>query len=266
MPISYKLPRPDRDSDPDSSTTKIEGMLDLTTLSYKPPQPGRYADSAPLTTKDGKIAGMPTLSCNHEGFTLVELLVAMVISLLVSAGAFYAYQGQQNAQLSQKQIVEMQQNIRAATYIMGKEIRMAGYDPYGSSGAGIVSAGTGTAADPLVFTLVADDDGEDNDGDLDEDEVGELKTIRYDLYDNDGDGDTDLCRRVDSGGRNIIAENINSLVFTCLDGDGTPAASEADVRSIQVAMEAAVDVNAIDHTLGSRRSLTNTIKCRNLGL
>lgn len=208
---------------------------------------------------------------NINGFTLVELMVAMVISLLVAAGAFYAYKGQQDAQLAQKQIVEMQQNIRAATYIMVKEIRMAGYDPYGSSGAGIITAGDGVpVADggtgPLEFAFVADDDGKDNNGDGSTDESGELKTLRYDLYDDDADSDNDLCRREDSGGREIVAENINTLLFTYLDGDGNTTSSVDEMRSIQVFLEARIDEGETDRTLGNNRSLTTTIKCRNLGL
>ena len=44
---------------------------------------------------------------NNIGFTLIELLVAITISIIVAAGIFIAYKSQQDAQLAQKQIVEM---------------------------------------------------------------------------------------------------------------------------------------------------------------
>ena len=44
----------------------------------------------------------------------------MAISTIVAAGIFTAYKNQQDAQLAQKQIVEMQQNLRAALYVMSR--------------------------------------------------------------------------------------------------------------------------------------------------
>ena len=71
---------------------------------------------------------------NKSGFTLIELLIAMTISTIVAAGVVTAYRDQQNTQLAQKQSGEMQQNLRAALYIMTRDIRMAGYDPDGTNG------------------------------------------------------------------------------------------------------------------------------------
>lgn len=210
---------------------------------------------------------------NNVGFTLIELIVAMAISTIVAAGIFSAYKGQQDAQLAQKQIVEMQQNLRAALYVMTMEIRMAGYDPYGTSGAGLIHTGDGSNGNPLTFTLVADDDGKDNDGDSITDESGELKTIEYDLYDAYGDNDNDLGRRVvvstTTSHRDVIAENINTLQFVYINAAGNTMASPInadDVRSIQISIETTTDSGEVDHTLGNNRMFTTTIKCRNLGL
>jgi type IV pilus assembly protein PilW len=200
----------------------------------------------------------------NKGFTLIELLVAMVISTLVASAIFYAYQGQQNAQLAQKQIVDMQQTIRAAKYIMTKEIRMAGYDPDGMAGAGINTAGDGSDGNPLGFTFVANGDGVDNDNDATIDELRELKTIEYDLYDADSDGDLDIGRKVGTASREVIAENISVLAFAYLDLNGSVTANISDIRTVQITIEATIDSSQIRQKNVNNRTLTTMIQCRNL--
>lgn len=224
-------------------------------------------------------------TCNH-GFTLVELLIAMLITTIVAASIFSAYTNQQKAQLAQKQVVEMQQNSRVGIYFMTNEIRMAGYDPSRTAGAGIVSAGDGSDfSNRLIFTFVADSDGVDNatiDNDADNsvdvgdgvaDEPGELKYIEYYLYDSNPSGNVtlDLGRR--EGARlDAVSENIQTLQFTYLDANGTvmampiAAADLKNIRSVQIMIVAAVDANEKDYVQGSGRTLTTTVKCRNLGL
>ncbi|GAB6142927.1 PilW family protein [Desulfocicer niacini] len=190
---------------------------------------------------------------NNIGFTLIELLVAMAISIIVAAGIFIAYKSQQDAQLAQKQIVEMQQNLRAALYIMTRDIRMAGYDPDGGKNAGITKIGNGTDGNPLGFTFWDDD-------------AGTLETIEYDLYDAYDDGDMDIGRKIGSANRQAIAENINTLQFVYFKADGSVATTISDVRSIQISIGATINFGAVDHTLGNNRMLTTIVKCRNLGL
>jgi len=213
---------------------------------------------------------------NHQGFTLIELMIVMVISIIVIGGTIQAYQSQQNAQLAQKQVVEMQQNLRAALYFMSRDIRMAGYDPDDSHGAGITSAGDGSnSTNRLIFTYFKQDagtDGNDNDNDGTNDEPGEsLQAVEYYLYDfptSNPDDDLDIGRRY--GARlNVIAENIASLQFTYLDSAGNAMSSPitlSDIRSIQITIQATTDNNVIDHTGGNNRTLSTIVKCRNLGL
>ena len=225
---------------------------------------------------------MTTVANDHKGVTLIELLIAMAVSGIVIAGIYAAYDSQQKAYVTQQQIVHMQQNMRAAMYLMGREIRMAGYDPYRSSGAGITAA-TGNG---LTFTFVADDDLNDNDSDGTIDEPGELRTIGYVPYDAYADGDTDIGRRV-GGQTRALAENIEEIEFyyTLADGAQTIApADPSDIRSVEITILARTafpdrgfrDVSAYNAPSGAvwgpfndafRRSLlTTTIRCRNMGL
>ncbi|WP_170923685.1 PilW family protein [Desulfocicer vacuolatum] len=192
------------------------------------------------------------------------MLVAMVISTVVAAAIFYAYQGQQNAQLAQQQIVDMQQVIRTAKYIMIKDIRMAGYDPDGMAGAGITAAGDGSVGNPLGFTFVADGDYRDNNNDGTTDEPGELESVEYDLYDADSDGDSDIGRKVGTGSRGVIAENIERLVFEYLDLNGNATTDLSEIRSIQITIEARVDFNEQRQSNVNNRILTTVVQCRNL--
>ena len=167
-----------------------------------------------------------------KGFTLTEILVAMAISGVVMAGIYSAYSSQQRSYIVQEQVAGMQQSLRAAMDLMERELRMVGFDPYGNSGADIITAG----GDNITFTFVADDDLYENDGDGDTDESGELKTIRYSLYDSGGDGDADLGRKVGSGNNKPVAENIDTLNFIYLRENGTPTADISEIRSIQITM------------------------------
>ena len=77
---------------------------------------------------------------NKKGFTLIELMVAMAISTLVMAAIYSTYRSQLRSHVTQQAMVEMQQNARAAMFIMEREIKMAGFDPDDSAGAGITDA------------------------------------------------------------------------------------------------------------------------------
>jgi type IV pilus assembly protein PilW len=233
-----------------------------------------------------------------EGFTVSELLVAMVISGIVMAGIYSTYYTQQKSYVTHEQLVAMQQNLRAATYVMEREIRMAGCDPTQKANACIATANINTIAFTLDITG-GESDGVDNDDDGVTDEADEERygdgdrsdpneDIIYDLFDVDGDGDTDLRRNDVKGvGNQTIAENIDALNFVYLDQNGTPTTSLAEIRSVQISIVARTgrkDPQYTDTTAyynqqdsvnpilaaqndGYRRKLLTTeVKCRNLGL
>ena len=76
---------------------------------------------------------------NDHGFTLVELMVAMAITLIVGVVITVAYTVQSRVHAEQDALVETQQNIRAALQFMQSELRLAGYDV----GLGKVGVGLG---------------------------------------------------------------------------------------------------------------------------
>jgi prepilin-type N-terminal cleavage/methylation domain-containing protein len=84
----------------------------------------------------------------NKGITLIELLVALVISGILVGGIYRTFLGQQKTYTVQEQVVDMQQNVRALVNRIMREIRMAGFGnvsmllpaPYGS-GPGVTIGG-----------------------------------------------------------------------------------------------------------------------------
>jgi len=63
----------------------------------------------------------------QNGVSLIELLVALVISTILIAAIYRTFIGQQKSYAVQEQIVDIQQNVRFAISSMMKEIKMAGF-------------------------------------------------------------------------------------------------------------------------------------------
>lgn len=64
---------------------------------------------------------------NKRGVTLIELLIALIITAILVAGVYRTFVSQQRTYTVQDQVVEMQQNVRAALNKMFREIRMVNY-------------------------------------------------------------------------------------------------------------------------------------------
>lgn len=196
---------------------------------------------------------------NEKGFTLVELMIAMVISAIVMTSVYSVYSAQQRSYIVQEGVAAMHQNLRAAMYFMEREIRMAGCDPTGAAGAGIQADSNGT-----LIHFTEDFRGKDT-GDPPDGDTGDAnEDISYFLADADGDGQVDDLVR-DTGGveaniEKVIAENIQSLNFTYLDSSGATTAVFDNMRFVQITVVASSDDNSQTDTLQTR------IHARNLGM
>lgn len=218
---------------------------------------------------------------NPKGFTLIELMVTMVISLVVMAGIYFTYQSQQKSHDIQIQVAAMQQNLRAAMFYMEREIRMAGCDPTGSATpvAGIYTAQPTTIE--FRSDIRGDSEGSEPDGDTNDTD----EHVVYTLYDSSlSPGVNDLGR--DTGGANQpVALRIDALKFVYLDRNGIETAVLANIRAVEVTLVARsaklergyVNNNVYTDKQGRtvlaaqndgyrRKSLTVHIDCRNLGI
>jgi len=216
---------------------------------------------------------------NHKGFSLIELCVAMAIASVVVAAIYSAYRSQLGCYVTQQTIVDMQQNARAGMYLMEREIRLAGYNPMGSSGVGIDSSSDSSS---LTFTMDLNDDG-------DVEDAGEK--IRYAMAGDDlGRADLNSAEPI----LQRAALNLDALNFVYLDEDGDTTSDNSEVRSVQITLVARagddvpalapdyVDQKTYRNQLGDvildlndynedfrkfrRFLLTTDVKCRNLGL
>src|SRR4030042_3342902 len=61
------------------------------------------------------------------GVTLIELLIALVISSILVAALYRTFIDQQKTHTVQDQVADMQQNVRVGIYQMTREVRVAGY-------------------------------------------------------------------------------------------------------------------------------------------
>jgi type IV pilus assembly protein PilW len=146
---------------------------------------------------------------DYKGFTLIELTVAIAIASAVLAAIYSVFMIQQRTQVSEQVAVDMQQTLRAAMYLVERDIRMAGYDPTRTWGM----------------------DGKDNDGDLAFDEADEKQTDReLDTIDNDGDGSIDGAD-ADGEALGIVSAGPHTIEMTMdLDGDRMYTSSNERIR------------------------------------
>lgn len=230
---------------------------------------------------------------HEQGFTLVELLVAMAMVGIVVAASYSTYKSQQDSYVAQEQVAEMQQNLRASLYQMAKAIRMAGFNPQRAPDIkGFMEPGE-LQGDPGTETKTTDESlalaiDQDQNGFINPDDHTEQ--IAYKFNNTDKTLEKLMYDTTDSTWKwQTVAENIDEVNFVYLDGDGTPIDPTTDanlpfIRSIEISLIARtskVDRSfpgtlAYDNKQGTeilaaqpdnrrRRLLTTTILCRNMG-
>lgn len=225
-----------------------------------------------------------------DGFTLVELMITLIITSVISATLYSAYIYQQRSQTAQDQVVDMQQNIRSVLYFVAREIRMAGFDPQNISGAGILKATKGR----FQFSQDINNNGPGvtpGDGDL----LDPSETITFGFssindpgFDGIADAGAAPLGRDTGGGFQPVADNIQAIEFfyTMESGAKTLTPDPAqfdDIRMITISILARAGVadnhyhNKQDYITASgatwsvndnfrRRLLITDLQLKNMGL
>lgn len=157
-----------------------------------------------------------------KGFSLLELITAMGLAAIVLVGIYTVYFTQTKSHATQQAVVDMQQGIRLALFLLEKEVRMAGYDLTGTSNAGIISAQRASITFSMDITG-GQTDGLDNDGDGDTD-TADLK-LDNDGLDNDADTLVDESDEGDEtaygdGDVSDALEQITYFLSNDANGDG----------------------------------------------
>lgn len=162
---------------------------------------------------------------NERGLTLIELLITIIISSLMSAAVVNTVTMQRRSYALQEQITDMVQSSRVTMAMMTREIRMAGYNPSGAAFDGITyntSSTCGAFAPGPRIRLDLNGDGDTNDANEDITYCHDTTNLR-------------LTRNTGSGNE-VFAENIVALAFTYLDSNGNVTAVVGDIRQIRVSL------------------------------
>lgn len=219
-----------------------------------------------------------TTTISNAGFTLMELLIAMVVSGIVIAGAVLVFTNMVRSNNTQNDITALQQNMRAAMFYMERSIRMAGYDPTDDAGAGFTTMRTNR----IAFTV---DKGKLVGTDIDNDPNGVIDSHWEEQVEFRLNG-LRLERVNAAGVGTLVAEDIDALNFVYLDAEGNPTSAASDVRSVQVTLvgrtgaqagytNTYINNNVYRNRSGSvvlpaqndnirRMALTTNVSCRNL--
>ena len=188
----------------------------------------------------------------NRGFTLVELMIAVVLTGIAVIGIYKGYVSFSKSADIQEQVIEMQQNLRIGMWMLEKDLRRAGMNEEEDETAGFTMA----AANTIMFTmdvggsnpttiLEFTDLTSNDEGDGDVADRGEH--ISYSRRGPDANGAFGLYRNDEnlnpSGTGNQIIVNLEALDFIYLDESGSvidplplTATLMADIRSVQVSM------------------------------
>jgi type IV pilus assembly protein PilW len=189
---------------------------------------------------------MMTLIKNNKGFTLIEILVALVIDFVVLAGIYAAFYSQQKSHVKEQQVVDAQQNVRGAADFMTREIRLAGMQSPTAGVAGILTAGPYS----IQFTLDRDENNS---------VAGPDENIKYqfaagaDTAPLDGVADTEaapitrILINVDPTAEYTIADNIYAFAFAyAYDNDQDGELDFADAAPLNDRLDPGEEIWAYD--------------------
>jgi type IV pilus assembly protein PilW len=157
----------------------------------------------------------PRFKKNAAGFTLVELIIVIALTSLMGMAIVINYRSQTQAYSAQRELAHMQQNMRAAMFLLQQDIRNSGRDPERTGQYGIQSIAddiNGNASLTMSRLLDTDNDGMAN--------TGAVETIVYQLADPDGDGRQELQRCLNGACQRIV-DGIESMGFAYAYDDGS---------------------------------------------
>lgn len=232
-----------------------------------------------------RVNNIRTRSCNQQGLSLIELMVAVVIGLIVIGGLTSIVVATLRTNNDNVQMTRLTQDLRAVMQLVTRDIRRAGYWPLA-----IEELGTGISTNPhdtLTFYSggSVDDPLDGLDADCveysyhlddpmnlslkdDEREADEQKGFRY-------DSENDLIEVKTSGAASCTEDSddwdpltdsneservfeITEFSFATVGGNPFPAADDVTIREIVIAVEGRL----VDDPAVTRR-IEETIRVRN---
>ena len=197
------------------------------------------------------------LTGRRGGFSLIELLVAMAVSLVILGAMYSVFIGQNRTFSNQESIVDVQQSVRAGMDMIVREVGMAGYDPVRVNvDSSTANNFNGVTVNALQLQIKADLNG---DGVID---TSNEETIVY-AFDA---ANKQITRTIGIDTQPFV-ENVESFTFEYLDGDGNVTATLANVRRIRITITgrtAKPDPNYSFNSGYRTYTLTSVVAPRNL--
>lgn len=95
---------------------------------------------------------------NQHGFTLVEIMLAVTLSLILIAGVIQVYLSSKTSFTVQNQLARLQENQRVSVEFLQRDIRQAGFNVGGNTPIITVTEGVGTSPDSITVRLASNTD------------------------------------------------------------------------------------------------------------
>ncbi len=164
---------------------------------------------------------------SREGFTLVEMVVALALSLVTVGAVYSLYVSELRAQNVREDMLEMQQQARVVIDVVGRELLMAGFDPRGvNNDVDLSNDFLGITYDPGRLIIKADLNGNGLIAD-----ANESITFVYDIK-------TYTLRRNTGGGNQPFGENIESFLVEYFDQKGNPTVDSTSIQQVKITVTA----------------------------
>jgi len=184
---------------------------------------------------------------SSAGFSVVEMLLVLGAMAIMFGAIYSGFERLNRSYTAENVKAGTQQSARIGVEMMVQDIRLAGLNPLGTAGAGIV------AATPTSLQFTADSNF---DGDLDD----PFENITYALNGT-------RLEQTNHLGTEVLLENITNLTFSYLDETGATiptaqlAARLADIRTVGIAL-------TVSRPAGRNQQVSRTystqVRCRNL--
>lgn len=204
-------------------------------------------------------------SSNKLGFTLIEILVAMIIFGIALTAIYSVLTSVRKSSTMNEVNAKIMENLRTSIGLIEHDIRMAGLDRYNSANAGIQWQPDIPNNKKLHFTADLDMDGlidvaDDSDGIQEAD----LERITY-IYDPAGKK-IEQCLSDGTTHCDVVAENVENFEFTYFDENEAvivPVDEESSrkIRAVEITMTISEPAGIAGPIT---RSLTKHVFCRNL--
>ena len=164
---------------------------------------------------------------SREGFTLIEMVVALGLSLVTVSAVYSLYISELRGQNVREDRLEMQQQARVVIDVVSRELLMAGYDPRGvNNDVDLTNDFQGMTYDSGRLIIKADLNGNGLIADANE-------SIMF-VY----DPKTHTLRRNTGGGNQPFGENIESFLVEYFDQSGNPTVHSASIQQVKITVTA----------------------------